>query len=130
MKFIIIQRICTVLFILILLALFIFPSTYIQSIYEQASTYTSSAIGAAQNDDMPLAGQYAADIVELLNTSSNKIKRFVNHSVVNEAMSEAIIAQKMCLLDDKNAAVAALIALQGALDSLYEIEHFKGNTLL
>lgn len=130
MKFIIIQRICTVLFILILLALFIFPSTYIQSIYEQASTYTSSAIGAAQNDDMPLAGQYAADIVELLNTSSNKIKRFVNHSVVNEAMSEAITAQKMCLLDDKNAAVAALIALQGALDSLYEIEHFKGNTLL
>ncbi len=130
MKFVIIQRIFTLLFILLLIALFIFPSQLIHSVYLSAAEDIHSAISAAESDNMQKAAMYSKRVLDLLEDKAVRIKWFVNHSIVNEVILEAELTYKLCLLDDKNAAVAALIALQTAMEALHEVEHFNGNTLL
>ncbi|MDO4543013.1 MAG: DUF4363 family protein [Clostridia bacterium] len=130
MKFIVVQRIFTVVFIIILILLFTLPCSLIHSTYNDVVTDIDGALSALDEDNFELAAHHAGKINELLSERSPKIKWFVNHGVVNEAVLEAVLAEKMCILEDREAAVAAFIALKSALNALDDIEYFDFNTFL
>ncbi|MDD3401588.1 MAG: DUF4363 family protein [Eubacteriales bacterium] len=130
MKFVIIQRTCTILFVLFLVFIFIFPSYYIKTTCIDVSAHIDAALEAAQNGDLTTAHEQTVVLGSILDKRVQKIKWFVNHSIVNEVILEANLANESALENDQNAVIAALIALQNSLDVLSEIELFDGNNIL
>ncbi|MDO4565384.1 MAG: DUF4363 family protein [Clostridia bacterium] len=130
MKFVFVQRFFTLVFIAALIVLFILPSSLIHSTYEQVILDIDRAQSSLEQEDYDAALTSIGAIYELLNSRARRIKWFVNHGVVNEALLEAELAYKMCVQQDKEASLAALIALKSALNALDDIEHFDVNTFL
>ena len=130
MGFTIFRAVMTVLFCLLLLALFWFPSQYLVRICTQALERIEEAKAALLYNDPAAARPPCDALCALYAENELALERFLNHESIDAFGSALSLAQAALTVGDTAAAYESLTEAESLLVRLRGIELFSANSLL
>ena len=129
MEFSIFRGVCTALFCLLLLALFWFPSQFLETLHQDLTTSVDEAIVLLEQND-PQAPQQCAAIRRHYEDNMLRLERFLNHADVDNVADQFAQADASAQSGDYSDAAAALQEAISQMEHLVSIERFRLNSLL
>lgn len=130
MGFTIFRACMTILFCILLLAMFIFPSQMLKAFSDDAEGHMQNAMDALTKDDLERAEAECYALVGQMDRHMPALERFLNHEVVDALAATFEIAYAAVRIGDAHAAFEALAEAKTTLDRLRGIELFSPNSLL
>ena len=108
--------------ILLLAFVCLAPSFYVSAMTKALTELADTALRAAYAEEYDSAKRITDALVGKTQENETKLQLVFDHASVNELMTMAKTADALAGLADKNALIAALIALRGNLLTLESVE--------
>lgn len=128
--FVFVQRCATILIIIALILLFIFPQRFVNQSCRDMICLIDYALDYLQAGDIHSASVVCSQLVALYRLDAPRLKRFINHSAINAIGLCLEPALRLAELEDRIACSEKLSEAKQAIMHISEIERFEWNTLL
>ncbi len=130
MGFSIFRACMTILFCLMLLALFFFPSHMLRGFADNLEAHIARAEQALEQNDLTAAERECRALTDGMDEHMQALERFLNHEIVDALGAALEIAHAAVRIGDAHAAYEALAEAGTTLERLKGIELFSPNSLL